>query len=225
MKGLKFLFKSWIKMPFFFWFSIIFSAAFLVLPFVLHEEVGSEDYLAPKMFLFFPSMFMSELGLICGCRDIAANKLVRSFPIAKELYTRSVPAFVMLITLGISAVSVGAYFIFLGIIGAEAVQFSDVLIIGAIICFSQLLVSSFLTTMLGGGVLAVYFVAAPMVAITVMDSKNLTHSGFGVPVWAAVLIFVAAAAAGTVLLFAISARRYKTLNVKINNNAINYATK
>jgi len=224
MKGLKFLFKSWTKMPLFFWFSIIFSAVFLVLPFVLHEDPGSEDYLYPKMFLFFPSLFLVELGLICGCRDVNANKLVRSFPIAKELYTRSIPAFITLLTLGVSAVSVGAYFVFLGIIGAEAFQFADVLIVGAIVCFMLLLASAFLTTMLGGGVLAVYFAAAPMVAVTIVNG-GLIPNGFGVPLWAAALIFAASAAAGTVLLFAISARRYKTLNVKINNTAMNYETK
>ncbi|GEM_PF-4482332 len=225
MKGLKFLFASWRKMPIFFWLSIVISAASAVLPFVFHEVMGNEDYLFPKIFLFFPSVFMSELGMICGCRDVAANKLVRSLPIAKELYTRSVPTFVLILSLGISIVMMIAYFIFLGIIGAEEFQFADVLIVGAIICCFQLSLSAFLTTLLGGGVLAVYAVIGPIIIVLIAGDGIFIRSGFGVPVWAAALIFTAAAAVGTVILYAVSARRFRTMNVKIANSALQYENK
>lgn len=225
MKGLKFLFQSWRKMPVFFWIGIVFSLVMFVLPFIFNEEFLTEDYMFPKMFIFFPSFFMTELGLICGCRDIAANKLVRSFPIAKDLYTRSVPAFVMILTLGVSAVTVTVYFIFLGIMGADATQFADTLIIGAIVIAPELIVSAFFANIPGGGVFGVYVVALPIVLIATVGNETVMRTGFGVSVLTAVLIFAVSVAASAVLMFVIAGWRYQKSNIKINNMVMNYETK
>ncbi len=179
----------------------------------------------PKMFIFFPTFFMTEMGLICGCRDIAANKLVRSFPIAKELYTKSVPIFIMLVTLGFSAVTVTAYFIFLGIIGADASQFADTLLIGTFIIAPELIVSILFSNIPAGGVACVYVAAPPVVLISTIGGDTVMRTGFGVPLPAAVLISAAAVAASAVLMFIIARRRYLKSNVKINNIIMNYETK
>lgn len=225
MKGLKFLFGSWKKMPFFFWFGIVISVIFAVLPFFFHEETSAEEYMFPKMFIFFPALFITEMGVICGCRDIAANKLVRSFPIAKELYTRSVPTFILLLTLGVSAVTVTAYFIFLGIIGAEEKQFADTLLFGAMMIAPILVTSGFLTNIPGGGVFFVYIATLPIVLISTIGGDTVMRMGFGVPLPAAALIFAAAILVSAVLMFVIANRRYIKSNVKINNAVLNYETK
>ncbi|MDE7362119.1 MAG: hypothetical protein K2N38_09325 [Oscillospiraceae bacterium] len=225
MKGLKLLFDSWKKMSFFFWFGIAFSLVLAVLPFFFNEEVTAEDYMFPKMFIFFPSFFMTEIGLICGCRDIAGNKLVRSFPIAKELYTKSVPMYITILTLGISAVSVIAYFIFLGIIGADAAQFADTLIIGAIVIAPELIVSGFFASIPGGGLFGVYVVALPIVLISTIGGNTVMRKGFGASVSTAAVIFAAAVTVSIVLMFIIARWRYKTSNIKINNMIMNYETK
>ena len=225
MKGLKFLFQSWRKMTAFFWIGIALSLVFAVLPFIFNEEFSTEDYLFSKMFVFFPSFFMTELGLICGCRDIAANKLVRSFPIAKDLYTRSVPEFVMILTLGVSAVTVTAYFIFLGIIGADAAQFADTLIIGAMVIAPELIMSGFFANIPGGGVLGVYVVALPFVLISTIGGNTVMRTGFGVSVLTAVLIFAVSVAVSTAVMFVAANWRYRKSNVKIYNAAMNYETK
>lgn len=224
MKGLKFLFDSWKKMPFFFWFGIVFSLAFAVLPFVFHNDTSAEEYMFPKMFIFFPAFFMTEMGLICGCRDIAANKLVRSFPIAKELYTKSVPALVLILTLGVSAVTVTAYFIFLGIIGADASQFADTLIIGAFIIAPELITSVLFSHIPGGGLFCVYAAAVPIVLIATIGGDTIMRKGFGVPVLPAAVIFAAVVAVSAVLMFVIAKWRYQKSNVKINT-VINYDMK
>lgn len=224
MKGLKFLFDSWRKMPFFFWFGIVFSIAFAVMPFIFHNDTAAEEYMFPKMFIFLPAFFMTEMGLICGCRDIAANKLVRSFPIAKELYTKSVPAFVMLLTLGVSAVTVTAYFIFLGIIGADAAQFADTLLIGAMIIAPELIVSVLFSHIPGGGLFCVYVAALPIVLVSTIGGDTVMRTGFGVSLPAAALIFAAAVIVSAVLMFVIAKWRYMTSTVKINN-MVNYETK
>ncbi len=225
MKGLRFLFDSWKKMPFLFWFSITVSLASAVMPFIFRNEPSAEEYMFPKMFIFFPTFFMTEMGLICGCRDIAANKLVRSFPIAKELYTKSVPIFIMLVTLGFSAVTVTAYFIFLGIIGADASQFADTLLIGTFIIAPELIVSILFSNIPAGGVACVYVAAPPVVLISTIGGDTVMRTGFGVPLPAAVLISAAAVAASAVLMFIIARRRYLKSNVKINNIIMNYETK
>lgn len=224
MKGLKFIFESWRKMPFFFWFGIIFSIAVAVIPFIFHNETAADEYMMPKIFIFFPAFFMTEIGLICGCRDIAANKLVRSFPIAKALYTKSVPIFVMILMLGVSAVCVAAYFIFLGIIGAEAAQFADTLLTGAMIIAPELIVSALLANIPGGGVFTVYVAALPIVLVATIGGNTVMRAGFGVPLPAAALISAAVIAVSAVLMFVISNRRYIKSNVKINT-IVNYDTK
>lgn len=225
MKGLKFLFQSWKKMPFFFWFGIVSSLAMAVLPFIFHNETSAEEYMFPKMFIFFPSIYLTEIGLICGCRDIAGNKLVRSFPIAKELYAKSVPMYIMILTLGVSVITVTAYFIFLGIIGADAAQFADTLMIGAIVIAPELIASGFFANIPGGGVLGIYVVALPIVLIATIGGDTVMHTGFGVPVLTAALIFAAAVAVSVVLMFVIARRRYQKSNIKINNMVMNYETK
>lgn len=225
MKGLKFLFDSWKKMPLCFWFGIALSLVMAALPFILHDETSAEEYMFPKMFIFFPAFFMTEMGLICGCRDIAANKLVRSFPIAKELYTKSVPTFIMILTIGVSAVTVTAYFIFLGIIGADASQFADTLLIGTFIIAPELIVSILFSNIPAGGVACVYVAAPPVVLISTIGGDTVMRTGFGVPLPAAVLISAAAVAASAVLMFIIARRRYLKSNVKINNIIMNYETK
>lgn len=225
MKGLKFLFDSWRKMPFFFWFGIVFSLIAAALPFIFHEETSAEEYMFPKIFIFFPPFFMTEIGLICGCRDIAANKLVRSFPIAKELYTKSVPAFVMILTLGVSAVTVTAYFIFLGIIGADAAQFADTLLIGAMIIAPELIVSVLFSHIPGGGLICAYVAALPVVLVSTIGGDTVMRTGFGVPLPAAVLISAAAVIVSAALMFVIAKWRYLKSNVRINNAVMNYETK
>lgn len=217
MRGLKFLLKSWTGMPAFVWITVIMSVGGAVLPFVFHEEFGSDDYLMPKLFLFFPALLCTEIGVICGCRSISANKLVRSMPIAKELYSRAVPLFVVIFTVGVSAVMIAAYFIFLGIIGAESCEFADTLICGAIICFLMLAFSAPVARIPGGGVLVVYAVFVPFALMLVIGGDKLQSQGFGVSLGAAVIIFIAAIAAGSAFAFWISAVRYKKSNYKVYN--------
>lgn len=225
MKGLKFIIQSWRRMAVFFWIGVVFSLIFAVLPFFFHEEASSEDYLFPKVFIFFPSFFMMELGVICGCRDIAANRLVRSFPIAKELYTKSVPTFVVLLMLGVSAVSVTAYFIFLGIIGAEEKHFADTLIIGAIITAPVFASASFFTNIPGGGMFCVYIAVLPIVIMATVGSDTVMREGFGLSLPAAAAVSAALIIVSAALMFVIANRRFKKSNIRINNMAMNYETK
>ncbi|MCM1166780.1 MAG: hypothetical protein NC401_12310, partial [Ruminococcus sp.] len=141
------------------------------------------------------------------------------------LYTRAVPAFVLIVTLGVSAVVMCAYFIFLGIIGAAAVEFADTLIIGAVVNFLLIATAAFVTTTPGGGIVMVYAVIAPLTVLSVAGGDTVIRNGFGLPLWAAALIFIAAVSAAAAVLYAVSARRYRTANVKTANPALQYESK
>ncbi len=121
--------------------------------------------------------------------------------------------------------TVTAYFIFLGIIGADASQFADTLLIGTFIIAPELIVSILFSNIPAGGVACVYVAAPPVVLISTIGGDTVMRTGFGVPLPAAVLISAAAVAASAVLMFIIARRRYLKSNVKINNIIMNYETK
>lgn len=221
-RGLKYVFKSWRRLGSG-WFAAlcaVFAAVMGVLPFIMHEPMGDEDYMFPKAFLFFSGLFVTCMGVICGCRDLALNKLTRSMPIAKELYTRSAPLFVLICDVGVSAVLMCAYFIFLTMIGAETAQFSDTLMSGAIICLPQLIFMPLCMNKPAGGLLAMYPSVIPYIVISLIGGKRLGHEGFGMPLPIAAAVFAGAVLLGTVCAFWISAVSYKRSEVKVYNTEI-----
>lgn len=177
------------------------------LPFVFHEELGNEDYIYPKSFLAFTAIFFTILTVTNGLRGIAQNKLVPSMPIARELYTKAVPAFISVTTAGIMAVLVGAYSLFLGIIGAETVQFADTLTIAGIALGAFLLGSPIIIYSKMYGIILLYVSMIPL-AITIVLTKARSI-GFGIPIWAGAAIFLGAIIIGTVWMFAVSRVQYR----------------
>lgn len=215
MRGLKLLFKSWYNLKAFFWIAIVLSLAGGSLPFFMHEAFGTEDYIMPKMFIYFPMIMFTELGLICGCQSICANRLMRSVPIAKELYTRAVPTFIVILTVGVSAVFLIAYFIFLGAIGAEEQHFSDTLVCGVIFFLPMLIISPLAAKVPGGGLMSVYVMVLPAIIVILIGGDKVKETGFGLPLWASAAMFAGTLAVGIAAAYWISAVRYKKSNVKI----------
>lgn len=221
-RGLKYIFKSWRRFGsgWFAVFCLALAAVMGALPFIMHEPMGDEDYMFPKAFLFFAGLFVTCMGVVCGCRDLALNKLTRSTPIAKELYTRSAPMFVLICDVGVSLVMMCAYFIFLTIIGAEAAQFSDTLMSGAIICLPQLIFMPLCMSKPAGGLWAMYPSILPFIAVMLIGGNKFKLNGFGVPLPIAAAVFAGAVILGAVLVFWISAVSYKKSEVKVYSTEI-----
>ncbi|MDE6725212.1 MAG: hypothetical protein K2J79_06370, partial [Ruminiclostridium sp.] len=154
-------------------FLILFSMAIEVLPFVFHENLGSEDYLFPKAALFFASMILTAITAIIILRDLLGNKLVHSLPISKKLCTRSIPTFTAFLILGLSIVFIGVYFVFLGSINAETAQYSDTLIMGAAICGSLLFFSSVLMQNFAGIIVLGYVASLPTIALILLSDDTV----------------------------------------------------
>lgn len=191
---------------------IAFGIALSVFPFVFHEEIGSEDYIFPKAFLVFIAWFIAVLAVTSGCRDLSHNKLVPSLPIARELCTKSVPAFISAVSAVSMVVFIGAYFLFLSVIGAESVQFADTLIIAGIVCGTFLLGSPFITRSPLNGIAMLYISVIPVAAAIILT--NAKSKGFGLPIWAGAAIFLSALIVGTVWTFIFSRILYRRRSIK-----------
>lgn len=209
MRGLRFMLNSWKRMPKGLTIFVgVLTLAAEVLPFVFHEPLGEEDYMFPKIFLFFGMVIFVCMFAIASGGEMSMNKFVRSMPMAKELYTRSAPMFIVM-SVGVQTIIMGAYFVFLGIKGAEATQFSDTLILGAVVCGSMMLFMPVTFPVPMGGLLGMYAVFAPIGITLFMLKKDVKLYGFNAPLPLAIGIFAAALILGTVWAFKISEARFR----------------
>lgn len=213
MLGIRYIFNSLKRKRVIMIIGLLFGIAVSVFPFVFHEELGSEDYIYPKAFLAFTAWFFVTLTVTTGCRDLSQNKLVPSLPIARELYTKSMPAFISVISAVSMAVFIGAYFLFLGIIGAEKVQFADTLIIFGIVCGTFLLGSPIIMRFSLNGIAMLYISVIPVSAVIILTGAK--SNGFGLPIWIGAAIFAGALIAGTVWAFAFSKILYRRRSIRI----------
>lgn len=193
------------------------SLAAEVLPFVFHEPLGKEDYMFPKVFLFFGMVVFVCMFSIASGGEMSMNKFVRSTPIAKELYTRSVPLFIAGAAV-VQTVIMGGYFVFLGIKGAELTHFSDTLIMGAIVCGSMMLFMPVTFTITMGGLLGLYATIIPIAVTMLALEKGIKLNGFGAPLPLAIVIYAGTLVLGTVWAFAICKSRFRKSKVVIYNS-------
>lgn len=215
MREIKFLFSCMKNTPVLLRVFIITLAAVIgVMPFIMNEQLGSEDYIFSKLFIFFPAYLLAVVGIINVCGTVGGNKLARSMPIAKALYTRGVPVFCIIMSAGISCVTMSAYFVFLGVKGAEAAHFSDTLICGAVMCGCLLIYTPLVADHIGGAVTS-YMVLFPVAGFVFIIGDKGKAYGLGVPVLAAAAIFVGTVAVCAAWAFFISAVKFKRTNVKI----------
>lgn len=220
MRGFKFMLNSWKRMPkALIFFAALLVAAIEIFPFVFHEPIGKDDYFFPKVFLSFGAVFVMCFFGIAVSGELTANKLVRSMPIAKELYTRSVPMVIVLCEAAQTVVMLG-YFVFLGAKGAELTQFSDTLIIGAIVSGSALLVMPAAYTVPMGTLLGLYLNIAPVGVFIMLLKKETKLNGLNAPLPLAIGVYAAALVIGSVWAFWISGVRFKRSNVKVYSNVV-----
>lgn len=216
MRGLKLLFREWRSFPIALHiFCGLCAIGLALLPFIMYEPLGSEDYIICKLFLFGMPFFMAMLGLICGFRSLWGNKLTRSVPIAKQLYTRSAPAFILILTAGLSCVIMAAYFIFLKFIGAETAHFADALICGAVMNLPPLIVMPLVATVPNGGVMSIWLCYLPIWGFVGIFGKHYRENGFRLSLPVSAAIFAAVVILGGAWTFVISSIKYKRANVNI----------
>ncbi len=215
MREMRFLWNSWARLPKGLTIFIIISTlAAQVSPFVFHEQLGDEDYMFPKCFLFFGMMIFVCVFAIAVSGDLS-SRFARSLPTARALYTRCVPL-VIVMSAGVQTLIMCVYFVFLGAKGAEITQYSDTLIIGAIVCFSLMVFMPVFFLIPMGGLLGLYVTDAPIILVMQLLDKNVKMNGFNVPLPLAVGIYVGAFAVGTAWAFFISKARFGKTKLAAN---------
>lgn len=194
---------------------IVFELGLTSLSFIFSEPLGSEDYLMPKLFLFYPGILMSAIITISMYGDLGANKAVRAMPIAKKLFTRSLPMLISIMIIGIQTAVMIAYFVFLGLRGEVINHFSDTLVIGSVYCFGAALFAPFTvgnSVSANGKVVGALLIYCfmPMLMFIALNDGVVRTGGFGVALPVAVIMFLGVAALGTYWIFYICSKNYRS---------------
>lgn len=215
MTGLKFLLNSIRSHPILMPITVILAAASAVIPFAMNEPLGNKEYLFPKTAVFYPSFALTCIVMIILSVELTSNKSVRSLPIAKELYTRSLPILLITLTYGSAAPVMGVYMIYLSALGCSAAEFSDTLTVGAVFVFLTLVVNTLMEFVLLGGLYSVYLVFLPMIGIILLFPDEIKSKGFGITLEISVGLFAVSAVVGGVFCFWWSSFKFCRSNVKI----------
>lgn len=221
MSGLKILFNRWFSHKIMLIFSLVFFVGMLTAVMLLHAEPGVNDdyednYLMCKVCGLFPMIFGALISTIFVSAAVTGNRFMRSIPAAKCLYTKSVPVFGTILSFGWGIATNIVYAAFILISGRDICNISDMLLMSAvigIICtiWSTLMLSSRTGVILG--ILCYLPCLLVMGAVHALPEK-ITYEGFGLPVWAAALIFCGALLLGAAAAAVIAGISYYKVNFK-----------
>lgn len=214
MREMKFLINTLKKTPkLLLAIIVVFAVILAAAPFVFNSEIGSEDYLLAKLFIFFPPVLLTVVSTISMSGVLNGNKLVPSMSNAKRLYTRAVPLVLIILGVGLSCVMILLYFVFLAVIGADSRQFSDTLICGTVVCGSIILYTPVAARNLSLAI-GSYLMLAPAALLVFLIGDAGQKNGFELPLPAAAAMFVGVIAACAAWCFGISSVLFRKLNIK-----------
>lgn len=193
----------------------VFEIVLTAISFIFNEPLGSEDYLMPKLFLLYPGLFMSIIIIVLMYGELGANKLIRSMPIAKRLFTRALPLLISAMIIGLQAAVIIAYMIFLAVTGQGVSHFSDTLVVGSVYCFGAAVFAPFTVgnSLSGGGKVMgalLIYIFMPFLMIITLGDEVLSTGGFGVALPVAAVMFIGVAALGTYWIFYICSKNYRS---------------
>lgn len=217
MREMKFLINTLKRTPkLLLAFVIVFAVALAAAPFIFNSEIGSEDYLMAKLFIFFPPVLLTVVSTVIMSGVLNGNKLVPSMPNAKRLYTRAVPLMLIILGVGLSCVMILLYFVFLAVIGADSRQFADTLICGTVVCGCIMLYTP-VAARNPSLAIGSYLTLAPVALLVFLIGDAGQKNGFELPLPAAAAMFVGVMAVCAVWCFRISSVLFRRINVKTYN--------
>lgn len=217
MREMKFLINTLKRTPkLLLAFVIMFTVALAAAPFIFNSEIGSEDYLMAKLFIFFPPVLLTVVSTVIMSGVLNGNKLVPSMSNAKRLYTRAVPLMLIILGVGLSCVMILLYFVFLAVIGADSRQFADTLICGTVVCGCIMLYTP-VAARNPSLAIGSYLTLAPTALLVFLIGDAGQKNGFELPLPAAAAMFVGVMAVCAVWCFRISSVLFRRINVKTYN--------
>ncbi len=213
MKGLKFLFGLGFRHIVLNIISVLFIAAMPVVAILVHEPLGSEDYIMCKIGAHIGTMFAVSINLILLCADITSSRLVCSVPFAKSLRQSAIPLYCIIVSGAPTMLINGAYAIFCMVSGLDMCNISDMLIVSAstMACF---IIIGTIALNTYYGICLVIFVTFPAGVEILAFGNDVWRFGFGLPVWAGAAIFLGALAVSAAIAFALGRFIYSKSDFK-----------
>ena len=211
--GLKFLFRRGFRSKVINIVCAVLTVAMFVLVVLFHEPIGAEDYLICKTFSVFGMLMFVMLSGIFLCTDMVGNRAVYAVPMSKAMRLYSKPLYNTIVPFAIAAVSNIAYIVFVLVSGMDVCNISDALILTSVVC-ALVTISSTLGMNIMYGMFLMIYVYFPVAAMGFIIPGDVWEFGFGLPLWAAVLIYFAVIAAASGISFVIARLFWKYGNFK-----------
>lgn len=184
--------------------------AMLAAEFLWLVPQGGEDFLLSKMMFNYVIQLTPLIITIFINAETAGNRAIRALPCARALYTRALPVFSGIISCGTTAVFMLLYAAGVLIMGESPVQISEMLVATA----PMMALYSFIggiAPLFRYGMLTIIYLPMMFNFIPLLFpvSEDILVNGTGLPMWAAALIFIGAAAASVLISCAVDSVIYK----------------
>ena len=188
---------------------LLFGAAFAFIPF---DEMGGEDYLIGPLMSGYMPLFGCCIAFMFLSADISGNRLMRSCPAAKALYTRGLTGICTAFGTASAAILLGARAAVLAVSGGNMNVLSDVMI--SLSAAFVLMAFIPVISMLRYGMLALIYLPMWNMLSILFITKDTIRNGFGAPMWAAALIMAGGFAASIALSRVTCGLAYAKMNFK-----------
>lgn len=224
--ALKFLFVRSIRIHPVRWIiTTVLALAMLAAEFIWMVPQGEEDFLVSKMTFTYIVQIIHIVIMIFINAETAGNRSIRAFPFAKALYTRALPVFSAIISYGTAAVFLLLYAAGVLIMGESPVQISEMITVMIPMAFAYSLICA-IAPIFRYGMLIMFYIPMWLIfafVIFLPKNENILRSGIGLPMWAAVLIFICAAVVSVVISCIANGIIYKKASFRagvVNNMAV-----
>lgn len=180
--------------------------------FIPFDGKGSDEYLLGAMISGYIPLFVCCLAFMLVSADVSGNRLMRSCPAAKALYTRGLTGVCTILCAVCAALALGARAAVTAVSGGDMSALSDLMLELSL----SFVLAAFvpMISMLRYGMIALIYLPMFEMLNAMFLSENIMDNGFGAPLWAAALIMAGSAAVSAVLSRALSALVYSKMNFK-----------
>lgn len=221
MNGLKLLFKRWFSHRIFCLITLLLFVGMMTAVMIFHEDPGNyesdeADYLMCKICALLPMVLGILIPSILMTAEIYGNRFMRAIPAADKMFTLGFPVFGLAVSLGWGVMTNLVYGLFILFSGRDICNISDMLLLTAPIALFCAIMPAFMFSSRVGSVfgMLMYFPFLFLMFWISSLSEKVKYDGFGLPVWASLLILAAAYLAGFAVGAVISMSCYRRGNFR-----------
>lgn len=180
--------------------------------FVPFDGKGSDEYLLGVMICGYIPLFVCCLAFMLVSADVSGNRLMRSCPAAKALYTRGLTGACTLLCAVCAALTLGTRAAVTAVSGGDMSVLSDLMLELSL----SFVLAAFvpLISMIRYGMIALIYLPMFEMLNAMFLSKDIMDNGFGAPIWAAALIMAGSIAVSAALSTVLCRLSYAKMNFK-----------